>query len=105
MPKPVHTLSRRLAGLLACAAVGGLPAYAADPVDTRQVREAVQRGELASLDSIIEDALRRVPGRVVDVEFDLEDDEYEIEILDAEGRVWELEYRASSGEFKDMEQD
>jgi uncharacterized membrane protein YkoI len=46
-----------------------------------------------------------VPGRVVDVEFDLDDDEYEIEILDANGRVWELEYRASTGEFKDMEQD
>lgn len=91
--------------LLALGAVTAAGARPSDSADTRRLREAVQRGEIASLSSIIEDALRRVPGRVIDVEFDLEDDEYEIEILDAEGRVWELEYRASTGEFKEMEQD
>jgi uncharacterized membrane protein YkoI len=101
-PLPTAILS---AALLALALGGAGPVGSADQADTRQLREAVQRGELASLDSIIEDALRRLPGRVVDVEFDLEDDEYEIEILDADGRVWELEYRASTGEFKDMEED
>jgi uncharacterized membrane protein YkoI len=105
MPKPAHALTRHLACLLAFAAVGALPLHAANPADTRHLREAVQRGELASLDSIIEDALRRMPGRVVDVEFEPDDDEYEIEILDADGRVWELDYRASTGEFKDMEED
>jgi uncharacterized membrane protein YkoI len=90
---------------LVLVAGSGAIAQPTDPTETRRLREAVQRGELASLDSILEDALRRKPGRVVDVEFDLEDDEYEIEILDANGRVWELEYRASTGEFKDMEQD
>ncbi|MBE5314252.1 MAG: peptidase [Xanthomonadales bacterium] len=91
--------------LFALALSSAALAQGTDRADTRQLREAVQRGELASLDSILEDALRRKPGRVVDVEFELEDDEYEIEILDANGRVWELEYRASTGEFKDMEQD
>jgi uncharacterized membrane protein YkoI len=80
-------------------------AQGTDRADTRQLREAVERGELASLDAILEDALRRMPGRVVDVEFEPDDDEYEIEILDADGRVWELDYRASTGEFKDMEED
>ncbi len=90
---------------LALTLSGAALAQGTDRADTRQLREAVQRGELASLDSIIEDALRRKPGRLVDVEFDLDDDEYEIEILDANGRVWELEYRASTGEFKTLEQD
>lgn len=91
--------------LLALGVVTAAFARASDSGDTRHLREAVQRGDIAPLSSIIEDALRRVPGRVIDVEFDLEDDEYEIEILDAEGRVWELEYRASTGEFKEMERD
>lgn len=91
--------------LLAIGLADATLASSSDLADTRRLREAVQRGEIVSLDSIIADALQRVPGRVIDVEFDLEDDEYEIEILDAEGRVWELEYRASTGEFKEMEED
>ncbi|MCG6118215.1 MAG: hypothetical protein MEQ07_08505 [Aquimonas sp.] len=81
------------------------PVPAAAVEDTRSLREAVQLGRLAPLERILEDALRRVPGRVVKVELDAEDDEYEIEILDALGRVWELEYRASSGELKSKERD
>ncbi len=104
MPKFLFSLFAALACLVLVAG-GAVVAQPADPTETRRLREAVQRGELASLDSILADAQRRVPGRVVDVEFDLDDDEYEIEILDANGRVWELEYRASTGEFKDMEQD
>lgn len=105
MPKPLLFPRPAALACLVLAAGGGAMAQPADPAETRRLREAVQRGELASLDSILEDAQRRVPGRVVDIEFDLDDDEYEIEILDARGRVWELEYRASTGEFKDMEQD
>lgn len=104
MPKLLFSLFAALACLVPVAG-GAALAQPADPAETRRLREAVQRGELASLDTILADAQRRVPGRVVDVEFDLDDDEYEIEILDANGRVWELEYRASTGEFKTLEQD
>ena len=105
MPKPLLFPRPALLACLVLVADSAAMAQPADPAETRHLREAVQRGELASLDSIIEDALRRMPGRVVDVEFEPDDDEYEIEILDADGRVWELDYRASTGEFKDMEED
>lgn len=73
--------------------------------DARRVREAAQAGRLAPLEQILDDALRRVPGRIVSIELDFDDDTYEIEILDDQGRLWELEYRASSGRFRAKEPD
>ena len=73
--------------------------------DLAALREAVRQGKALPLEAILEDALRHVPGKVVEVEFDLEDDEYEIEILDADGQVWELEYRASDGSLIEIEHD
>jgi len=73
--------------------------------DLDALRDAVRAGKALSLETILADAVRRVPGKVVEVEVDLADDEYEIEILDADGVVWELEYRASSGEIVEIEHD
>jgi len=39
------------------------------------------------------------------VNVDLEEDEYEIEVLDEYGVVWELEYDARTGRMTDMERD
>lgn len=75
-----------------------------DP-DLDALREAVRAGKAVPLETILADAMRRVPGKVVEVEVDLEDDEYEIEVLDADGVVWELEYRASSGALIEIERD
>lgn len=69
------------------------------------VRRAVQLGKIVPLERLFSDALQRVPGRIIKVEVDLVDDEYEIEVLDSEGVVWELEYRASTGELIEMERD
>ena len=73
--------------------------------DQARIRELVRSGRVVPLEQVIADALRRVPGEVVDVEFDEDDDEYEIEVLDADGVVWELEYRASSGAFRALDRD
>ncbi len=65
--------------------------------------DAVRKGQFVALEVLIKDALKRVPGEVIDVELD--DDEYEIEVLAADGVVWEFEYDARSGKLKDMERD
>ena len=69
----------------------------------QRAHTAVRNGQFVALEVLIKDALQRVPGEVIDVELD--DDEYEIEVLDADGVVWEFEYDARSGALQDMERD
>lgn len=76
-------------------------AHAQAPRDHERAREAQRRGEFVPLERILADAERREPGKVIDVE--LEDDEYEIEILRADGVVVELEYAARTGELLERE--
>lgn len=71
--------------------------------DHEYARQARSSGAYVPLQSILDDAQRREPGRVVDVELDEDDDEYEIEILRADGSVVELEYDARTGGLRDRE--
>lgn len=71
--------------------------------DSAQAREGVRRGEFVRLETLLADAERRYPGRVVEV--DLDDDEYEIEILMHDGRIAELTYDARSGRLRKVEID
>ncbi len=87
--------------LLAALACAHGWAYAAVDTDSRRAREGLQRGEYVSLESILAAAELRHPGRVVSV--DLDDDEYEVEILRADGAVVELEYDARTGRLLDEE--
>lgn len=93
---------------IACA-LGPAPALHADD-DRRDrrggqevAREAVRHGRYLPLERILADAERRYPGRVIEVELD--DDEYEIEILLRDGRVAELVYDARSGRLLEVEID
>ncbi len=69
----------------------------------KKVREAVQAGRIVPLEQVLADAMRRYPGTLVEVELD--DDEYEIEILGRDGVVVELEYDARTGRLKKIEFD
>ena len=69
--------------------------------DAARARRAVADGTYVALQGLIDDALRRHPGRLLEV--DLDDDEYEIEILRDDGVVIELEYDARSGRLLDTE--
>ncbi len=53
------------------------------------------RANTASLDSILADAQRQHPGRVIDVSYD--DGEYDIDVRRDDGRIVELEYSARTG--------
>lgn len=92
--------------LLACMLGGALAAQAqaqAHERDHERARNARTSGAYVSLQTILDDAQQREPGRVVDVELDDEDDEYEIEILRDDGVVIELEYDARTGALKSRE--
>ena len=83
-----------------------LHADAQDPQDTADyARDGVRSGEFVRLERLLVDAERRYPGRVIEVELDQDDDEYEIEILMRDGRVVELKYDARSGRLLKVEID
>ncbi|WP_306455641.1 PepSY domain-containing protein [Stenotrophomonas sp. JAI102] len=67
------------------------------------VRQAVRQGRFVPLEQVVADALRRYPGKLIEVELD--DGKYEIEILGADGVVMELDYDAATGRLLKMEKD
>ena len=91
-----------LAGALLVGAALLQPTFADD--DAERAREGVEAGRYVPLEDIIRDARQRYPGRIVEVELE-DDDEYEIEILQADGTKVELEYDARTGELLDVDVD
>ena len=79
----------------------------ADDVSYQQARALREAGAILPLERIIEIAKTIKPGEVIDTGLEEDDGlyEYEIEILDANGRVWEMEFNAATGELMDLELD
>lgn len=95
-------MSRSLLFLALCAL--STLALAASPVrDHERARDARSSGQYVPLQTILDDAEAREPGRIIEVELDEDDDEYEIEILRNDGIVVELEYDARTGELLDRD--
>lgn len=96
------TRIRVLTAALAALCTGFTAAVLADD-DAERAREHVEAGRYVPLEDIIRKARDRYPGRVVEVELD--DDEYEIEILQDDGTKVELEYDALSGKLLEVDVD
>ncbi len=79
----------------------------ADDDDHIAAREALQRGEILPLTRILNIALERVAGDVIEVDLDREDDgwEYEVKILTPTGRVREVTLDARTGRILKIEDD
>lgn len=75
--------------------------------DTARARALARDGVILPLEDILDRARDIKPGRVIDIDLDRDDGRYiyEIEILDKQGRVWELEFNASTGELYKLELD
>ena len=95
-----------LLGAFALALLAASPAIADDD-DHIAAREALRRGEILPLSAVLDIALRRVPGDVIEVDLDREDDgwEYEIKVLTATGRVREVTMNARTGVILEIEDD
>lgn len=72
---------------------------AAPSADHEAAYELAREGRILPLEQILEQQRRDRPGRVLEVELEHEDERmvYELELLDADGRVWEIYYDAVSG--------
>ena len=90
----------RLLFLLMLATLGS--AIAAPARDHERARAAQSSGRFVALETNLADAEKRQPGRVIEVELE-GDDEYEIEILRADGVMVELEYDARTGKLLELE--
>lgn len=62
-------------------------------------RELLRRGEILPLDHILDVAQRRVPGDVIEVELEHEDEgwEYEVKVLTPTGHVRKITLNARNG--------
>src|SRR5690554_8174242 len=69
----------------------------ADDVSHFEARKLREAGQILPLETIIEKAMAFRKGDVIDTELERDNGMliYEIEILDAQGRVWELELDAT----------
>ncbi|MGD2083254.1 MAG: PepSY domain-containing protein [Chromatiales bacterium] len=94
---------RAIGLLLALLALPALPALA----DHDEARRLLDSGEILPLETVLERARRHTPGDILDVELDEEHGRhiYEILLLDAGGRVWELELDAATGELIEREEE
>ena len=92
---------RRLAllGLLAGALVAGAPLHA-EPNDHDLARQALQQGKVLPLRTVLDKVEREHQGQVLKIEFEQEDGRfnYEIRMLQQDGRLVKLEVDASSGQ-------
>jgi uncharacterized membrane protein YkoI len=69
--------------------------------DHLEARRLVEEGSIQPLEEILEQVRARHPGRILEVELEKEHGRYiyEIEVLDSEGKVWEMEVDAENGEI------
>ena len=88
----------------ALATYGGATAEDIGHDAARRLRET---GAILPAERLIERALARWPGRVIELELERDDGRYvyEIELLDAQGNVRELEFDAASGRLLKQELD
>ena len=78
----------------------GLSAPALADQDAVRARQLSEAGEILPLERILEQARTHQAGEILETELDRSDAGiyvYEIEILDAAGQVWELEFDAKNG--------
>lgn len=80
--------------------IGGiLPVWAGDGHDHDRARQALESGEILPLRTILEQVEREVPGQIMEVELDRQDDRwiYEIKVLRRGGSLVKLKLDARDG--------
>jgi uncharacterized membrane protein YkoI len=81
--------------------IGFLVSGAVYADDHNQVKQLLDEGEIISAESLLVDAMKRKPGRLLELELEVENGRrvYEVEIIDDAGVVWEFYYDAKTGAF------
>lgn len=93
--------------LVACVLVLSLVPANAMAKDLDRLRDAVKRGDVLPL-SVLQEKLRTsYPGDIIKVELDEDDGRfiYEFKVLQANGRLYEIEMDAKDGTILDVDDD
>lgn len=85
---------------LVAALLGSGMAFASERMRHNEVLQLRETGEIMAMEQIMTRAREEQPGHLIEAELDREDSRYvyELKILDADGRVHELEMDAASGQ-------
>lgn len=105
-----RTALRRVAPAFGILLAFALPAttLARDRDDQVEALALLQRGEIMPLGAVLPIVQQNVPGDVIEVELDHDDDhgwEYEVKVLTANGRVREVKLNARTGMVRKIEDD
>lgn len=75
--------------------------------DDHSARTLHSTGDIVSLETVLAKLRSIKPGRVIETEFEEEHGRYiyELELVDAEGQVWEYKFDAKTGELLETEQE
>jgi uncharacterized membrane protein YkoI len=79
-----------------------------DARDQEIARKALLEGRIRSLSEITEKVKPRLPGKILGVELEVEDNGrivYEFDVIDQSGRVMEVEVDAATGDILSIEDD
>lgn len=93
--------------LVAAGLAGSVPAFADDDDDVDSVRSAVERGEILPLGRLRTLLRAQYPGEIIDMDLDHDDGRYiyEFKVLQADGRLVEIEMDAAKGTILEVDDD
>jgi len=99
-PRKPYLLTRIVLLVLLLALFSSAPSWA-DKRDHDLARQALQDGTVLPLRAILDIVEARYPGQIMEVEFDHDDGvfEYELKVLQANGRLIKLKLNARTGEI------
>jgi uncharacterized membrane protein YkoI len=95
-------------GLILLALLASSPSVARDDdKDHELAHQLLQEGRILPLAKIVEAVSKEIPGEMLEVEFEVEDEGYiyELKILRPDGKVQEVEVDAASGRILKIEDD
>lgn len=83
------------------------PGTAFSDDDADRARDAMRAGRVLPLAEIAPRVQRQVPGEIIEISLDDDDDgpQYEIRMLTRDGRIVELEVDARTGRILDIDED
>lgn len=97
----------RLTRLITVVVVALISAQSAADDDQSRALQLRQLGEILPLEEILAISRQQIDGHILEVELEQKRSRiiYEIEILDHQGRVWELKFDAANGDILERERE
>lgn len=108
MKRLASTRRSVLLGAMAAVLLAGHARAHSDDRDQEIARRALLEGRIKSLSEITKTVKPKLPGKILSVEIEVEDNGqiiYEFDVIDPAGRLYEVEVDAATGEILKIEDD